>query len=105
MVPDAAGDLALPPRQARRPGSVDPVRLHRRRSAAQTLNPAVLSLDALGVVGQRRRYRAAALGVVGQRRRYRAAALGVGGLPRRSRAPALGVGGLPPRSPPPALRV
>jgi len=43
VVPDAAGDLALPPRQARRPGRAGPVRLHRRRSAAPTLNPAVLS--------------------------------------------------------------
>src|SRR5690349_20867073 len=44
---------------------------------------------ALGVVGQRRRRRAAALGVVGQRRRRRAAALGVVGQRRRRRAAAL----------------
>src|SRR5215470_11045579 len=40
MVPDAVGDLALPPRQAQRPGRSGPVRL-RRRPATQTLTPAV----------------------------------------------------------------
>src|SRR6266567_1934203 len=33
VVPDAAGDLALPPGQARRPGRADPLRLRRRRAA------------------------------------------------------------------------
>jgi len=37
VVPDAAGDLALPPRQAQRSGRTDPVRLRRRRAACGIL--------------------------------------------------------------------
>jgi hypothetical protein len=81
----------------------------RRRYRATTLD--VVSqrrryrATTFGVVCQRRRYRATTFGVVGQRRRYRATTFGVVGQRRRYRAPALDVVGQRRRHRAPALGV